>query len=172
MLKRFTIFLTFSSISAFCIAQPAMQQMADIDKEIALEQKKLLLLQTKATTQQFLGGGNQPQPQIAALYGSAGNMRALLDMGTGGIRDVKTGDVISDNITVASIDGSKGVQLRIGGGKNATYFYLTMKAAPAPTQGQFGTPQSVVQAPGIPMVQPGLNVPPLQPMQGTAIQSR
>lgn len=166
MAKRTFLLPLMLAIFGVAHAQNEVHKLADLETQTTLAQKQLALLQAKAAIDQFKGIGGQPLPQIISLYGSAKGMRALVDLGASGVRDVRQGDVLSANMTVAKIDINTGVEVAVKGTK-AT-FHLAMKSAPAPTSPAVGPPGAPptpgMQAPGYPMA-PGLAVPPIQPVR-------
>ncbi|WP_156516887.1 hypothetical protein [Delftia sp. GW456-R20] len=144
-------------------AQSHLQTLADIETKTHLAQKQLALMQANAAIAQFKGMGTTVIPQIISLYSSKRVMRALVDLGPSGIKDVGQGDVIGPGMTVSNIDMESGVRVAMQGSKST--FYLAMKSAPLPST----SPQA---QPGQPSAQPpgyALNtstfVPPLQPFK-------
>lgn len=146
--------------------------MSDLETQTAIAQRRLGLLQAQAAITAFNGTGGQPLPQIVSLYSAAGKLRALVDMGAAGIREVGAGDTLTETLVVTKIDAQRGVEVRVvGGSRNSNAsLHLAMKSAPPASSGSApnaaGTPP--VLAPGYPLVPTGLSVPPLQPMQASA----
>ncbi|HSV55216.1 MAG TPA: hypothetical protein VLJ57_24035 [Burkholderiaceae bacterium] len=149
--------LASSGIAMAQSASQVLQQMADLETQTTLEQKRLALMQARAATLSMSGAGG-PMPVVVSLYGTGTRMRALLDLGSAGVRDVAPGDTLAANLVVSSIDISRGVELRVGTGKSAGTVVLAMKApalshAPGATGAPFAQP-----------MMPGVTVPPLQPL--------
>lgn len=144
--------------------------MSDLETQTALAQKRLGLLQAQAAIVTFNGTGGQPLPQIVSLYSSNGLVRALVDMGASGIRDVGRGDALTETLAVSKIDANRGVEVRVVGAKaSRATFFLVMKAATLPaTPGAApaGFAGGIVpaQSGGYPLVNSGVTVPPLRPM--------
>jgi hypothetical protein len=154
------------------LSQNVTKQLADLETEIMLEQKRMALIQTRTATLSLTGAGGQ-MPQVISLYGSGTKMRALLDLGAAGVRDVVAGDQLGQDLLVASIDVNSGVLLRVGSGKRAGTVALAMKARAIPAAS--GTPTGPSPLPGLPPgpmtpmgVAHGIVVPPLLPMPANA----
>lgn len=149
--------------------------MSDLETQTAVAQKRLGLLQAQAAITAFNGTGGQPLPQIVSLYSSAGKVRALVDMGAAGIREIGVGDTLTDTLVVSKIDANRGVEVRVvGGSKGSTAtLHLAMKAAVQPVvpgaaaPGTPGAPSA-----GYPLVPTGLMVPPLQPVAAPGVAQR
>lgn len=149
--------------------------MSDLETQTALAQKRLGLLQAQAAITAFNGTGGQPLPQIVSLYGAAGRVRALVDMGAAGIREIGVGDTLTDTLVVSRIDPNRGVEVRVvGGSKGSTAtLHLAMKAAVQPVvPGTAPTGLPGAPSAGYPLVPTGLMVPPLQPVVAPGVAQR
>lgn len=171
MFKGF-LFCCGLGLTVIASAQSPAQEMSDLETRITLEQKRLALKQALAATTEFGSTAvvAAPLPQVLSIYGRAGKMRALLDMGVNGVRDVGVGDLLSSTSAIANIGVDEGVEVKSAKGKFAKGgLFLNMKAAPtASAVGGQGVAPGGVPAPGYPLLPPGLSVPPLAPVGGVA----
>lgn len=170
---RLGVLMTLCSASASTLAQNITKQLADLETEIMLEQKRMALIQARTATLSLTNTGGQ-MPQVISLYGSGTRTRALLDLGAAGVRDVGVGELLAQDLVVTSIDVNSGVSLRVGTGKRAGTVVLAMKARAQPAiPGQH--PGLSPSAPGLPSplgamlpvgqgMGQGMVVPPMLPM--------
>ena len=155
--KAFVLAAALFMNSAF--SENIGKQLADLDDATALVQKKMGLEQARLALAQLSGTGGKALPQIIALYGSRGDMRALLDLQDGGVREIRKGDMLSDQMVVGDIDGRRGVPVLVG----KSTFYLPMKSVAKASQeaAQQGL-QNQMSAPGYQLGAMPMSVPPLQ----------
>ena len=152
------------SISAVADAQTGSRgklllDLGNVETETQIEQKKLALLQAKRALLLASGASAGELPSVISIYGRGAAARAMLDLGSAGVRDVAIGDRLGQSIAVASIDVGGGVALRMGDGKTASLIDLPMKAVVVTQPGQPGQPGQPLN-----MMQTGITVPPIQPL--------